>query len=161
MQKRLLKNHSPWRRWNYRRTAAKEHRKWSNRAHLFVEGNFGKRGDSRRLEKRAIICPIYKNGDRQLTAIVLEDVHTHLEVGAYKFNRVQKFKYLGTLITQNNIQEEIKARIHTGNRCYFGLNQLFKSRMLSKSLKVQLYEHLFHQWWCMDAKLGGFISATK
>lgn len=30
----------------------------------------------------------------------------HLKVGAYKFNRVQKFKYLGTLIMQNNeIQE--------------------------------------------------------
>jgi hypothetical protein len=72
-----------------------------------------------------------------------EDVHTHLEVGAYKFNRVQKFKYLCSLLTQNNeIQEEIKARIHAGNKCYFGLNKLFKSRMLSKSLKIQLYRTL-------------------
>jgi hypothetical protein len=75
--------------------------------------------------------------------VLPEDIHTHLEVGAYKFSRVQKFKYLGTLITQNNeIQEEIKARIHASNRCYFGLNKLFKSRMLSKRLKVQLYRTL-------------------
>jgi len=51
--------------------------------------------------------------------------------------------FLGTLLTQNNeIQEEIKARIHAGNRCYFGMNKLFKSRMLSMSLKVQLYRTL-------------------
>jgi len=76
-------------------------------------------------------------------SVLPEDVHTHLEVGAYKFNRVQKFQYLGTLITQNNeIQEEIKARIHAVNRCYFGLNKLFKSRILSKNLKIQLYRTL-------------------
>lgn len=28
-----------------------------------------------------------------------EDVHTYLEVGAYTFNRIQKFKCLGALIT--------------------------------------------------------------
>jgi len=33
-------------------------------------------------------------------AFLPEDVHTHLDVGAYKFNRVQKFKYLGTPLTQ-------------------------------------------------------------
>jgi len=56
-------------------------------------------------------------------AISSDDVTTHhLEVGTYQFNRVQEFKYLDTLITiytnltQNNeIQEEIKTRIQTGN----------------------------------------------
>jgi len=71
------------------------------------------------------------------------DVHTHLEVRAYKFSRVKKFKYLGTLVIQNNeIQKEIRARIHASNRCYFGLNKLFKSKMLSKNLKVHLYRTL-------------------
>lgn len=75
-----------------------------------------------------------------LRSVLSKDVHTHLEVGAYKFKRVQKFQYLGTLITQNNeIQGEIKARINAGSRCFFGLNKLFKSRILSKNLKIQLY----------------------
>lgn len=67
------------------------------------------------------------------------DVHNHLEVGAYKFNSVQEFKYLGTLIIENNeIREEIKARIQAGERSYFGSNKSFGSRKLSESLKMRL-----------------------
>lgn len=65
----------------------------------------------------------------------------HLDVGACEFNRVQKFECLGTLITRNNeIQEEMKARTHAGNRRCFESNKL--SRMPSKSLKAQLYRTL-------------------
>lgn len=68
-----------------------------------------------------------------------KEAHRHLEMGIYKFKRVKGFKYLGTLITQNNeIQEEIKTRIQAGNRYYFGLSMMFKSRNFSKNLKLQL-----------------------
>jgi len=45
-----------------------------------------------------------------------------LEIEINKFRRVQQFKYLGVLITQQNeISMEIKARIQAGNKCYFGM----------------------------------------
>jgi hypothetical protein len=66
-----------------------------------------------------------------------------LEVENYKFKRVQQFKYLGTLITQNNeIGTEIKARIQAANKCYFGLTMLLRSRVISKNLKSQIYQTL-------------------
>jgi len=66
-----------------------------------------------------------------------------LEVKNYKFKRVQQFKYLGTLITQQNeIGTEIKARIQAANKCYFGLTKLLKSRVISKNLKSQIYQTL-------------------
>ena len=35
------------------------------------------------------------------------------------FERVEEFKYLGTILTnQNSIAEEIKSRMRSGNACY-------------------------------------------
>jgi hypothetical protein len=36
------------------------------------------------------------------------------------FERVEEFKYLGTILTnQNSIPEEIKSRLRSGNTCYY------------------------------------------
>ena len=41
------------------------------------------------------------------------------------FERVEKFKYLRTTLTnQNSIQEEIKSRLKSGNACYHSLQNL-------------------------------------
>ena len=43
--------------------------------------------------------------------------------------RVEKFKYLGTTLTdQNSIQEEIKSRLKLGNACYYSVQNLLSSR---------------------------------
>ena len=40
-------------------------------------------------------------------------------------NRQQSFKYLGTLLTnQNSIQEEIKCGLKAGNSCYYSVQTL-------------------------------------
>ena len=48
--------------------------------------------------------------------------------------RVEEFKYLGKKLTnQNSIQEEIKSRLKLGNSCYYSVQNLFSSSLLSKS----------------------------
>jgi hypothetical protein len=51
--------------------------------------------------------------------------------------RVEEFIYLGTMLTnQNSIQEEIKNRLKSGNACYYSVQNLLSSRLLSKKLKI-------------------------
>jgi len=54
--------------------------------------------------------------------------------------RVEEFKYLGkTLTNQNSIQEEIKSRLKLGNVCYYSVQNLLSSSLLSKTLKIKVY----------------------
>ncbi|KAL4091796.1 hypothetical protein QTP88_026430 [Uroleucon formosanum] len=63
-----------------------------------------------------------------------------IEVEEYKFKRVDQFKYLGSIITQDNdIKTEISMRLQSANKCFFGLSKIFRSRAISKNLKVRMY----------------------
>ena len=54
--------------------------------------------------------------------------------------RVEEFRYFGTTLTsQNSIQEEIKCRLKLGNACYYSLQNLLSSSLLSKTLKIKIY----------------------
>ena len=44
-----------------------------------------------------------------------------------------------TLTNQNSIQEEIKSRLKLGNACYYSVQNLLSSRLLSKNLKIKIY----------------------
>ena len=49
--------------------------------------------------------------------------------------RVEEFKYLGTtLANQNSIQEEINSRLKLWNACYYSVQNLLSSRLLSKNV---------------------------
>lgn len=64
-------------------------------------------------------------------------------IGYYNFGIVDQFKYLGTILTKNNeMAKEIKARTHTGNKCFFGLIKLYRARSLSRDFKKPLYTTL-------------------
>ena len=50
------------------------------------------------------------------------------------FDMVDEFKYLGTMLTnQNSIQEEVKCRLRSGSACYLSVQSLLSSRFLSKT----------------------------
>jgi len=53
---------------------------------------------------------------------------------------MEEFKYLGTTLTnQNSIQEEIKSRLKLWNACYYSVQNLLSSSLLSKKLKIKIY----------------------
>ena len=54
--------------------------------------------------------------------------------------RVEEFKYLGTTLTnQNSVQEEIKITLKLGNACYYFVQNVLSSSLLSKTLKNKIY----------------------
>ena len=65
--------------------------------------------------------------------------HT-MKVDNSSIERVEEFKYLGkTLTNQNYIQEEIKNRLKLGNACYYSVQNVLSSSLLSKNLKIKIY----------------------
>jgi hypothetical protein len=47
---------------------------------------------------------------------------------------------LGTTLThQNSIQEEVNSRLKSGNACYYSVQNLLSSRLLSKNLRIRIY----------------------
>ena len=56
-------------------------------------------------------------------------------------DKVKTFKFLGSLLTnQNSIQEEIKCKLKAGDPCYYSVQTLLSSRLLSKNLKIKIYK---------------------
>jgi hypothetical protein len=52
-----------------------------------------------------------------------------------------KFKYLGSLINSKNAKsEDIKLRVAACERCFYSLGQTFRSRALSKTIKIAIYK---------------------
>jgi hypothetical protein len=50
---------------------------------------------------------------------------------------------LGTTLTnQNSIQEEVKSRLKSGNACYYSVQNLWSSRLLSENLNIRIYRSI-------------------
>ena len=63
-----------------------------------------------------------------------------MKIDSSSIERVEEFKYLGTTLTnKNSNQEEIKSRLKLGNACYYSVQNLLSSSLLSKKLKIKIY----------------------
>jgi hypothetical protein len=45
-----------------------------------------------------------------------------------------------TLTNQNDIHDEIKSRLNSRNACYYSVQNLLSSRLISKNLKIKIYK---------------------
>jgi len=51
-----------------------------------------------------------------------------------------KFEYLKRKLHYcNSVQEEIKSRLKLGNACYYSVQNLLSSSLLTKKLKIKIY----------------------
>jgi len=58
---------------------------------------------------------------------------------------VNSFKYLGAMVnSDNSIEEEIKEMIAAGNKAYHVHKKLFTSKLISRNVKIHLYNTLIH-----------------
>jgi hypothetical protein len=63
-----------------------------------------------------------------------------IKIDNSSFERVEEFKYLGTTLTnQNSIQEEVRSRLKSENRCYYSVRNLLSYRLVSKNLRIRIY----------------------
>jgi len=64
----------------------------------------------------------------------------HIELEVHKFKKVSQFKYLGSIIIQDNeLKTKVSLRIQLANKGYYRLERILKSRTLSQNLKIRMY----------------------
>jgi hypothetical protein len=78
-----------------------------------------------------------------LTGSFAASYNKSFEVWPQHVIRVEEFKYLGPMLTdQNPAQKEIRSRLKLGNACYHSVQNLLSSRLLSKNLKIKTYRNI-------------------
>jgi hypothetical protein len=65
----------------------------------------------------------------------------NIRIANESFENVVKFRYLRTILTnQNDVHDEIKSRLNSGNACYYSVQNLLTSSLISKNLKIKIYK---------------------
>jgi hypothetical protein len=72
--------------------------------------------------------------------LVSHDQNGDIKIGNRSFGTVSQFKYLGPAVKdQNLIQEKSRRRLNSGSACYHSVLNFLSSHLLSKNVKVRIY----------------------
>jgi hypothetical protein len=64
-----------------------------------------------------------------------------IELMGKKYEKVESFKYLGSVMTGvNDIETEVKTKIAVGNKCYYALGPILKRRSISQTITIRVYK---------------------
>ena len=78
----------------------------------------------------------------------------YINVGDMIIRKAETYKYLArhNFNRSNTVSEEIKSRVQIGNKIYFALQQLLKSKILSQNTKITIYKTIIRPTvtrnWC-------------
>jgi hypothetical protein len=75
----------------------------------------------------------------------------NIRIANESFEKLAKFKYFGTTLTNhNNIHDVPKSRLNSGNACYYSVQNILSSRLISKDLNIKTYKTNFASCavWC-------------
>jgi hypothetical protein len=83
-----------------------------------------------------------------------------IKIANRSFEGMEKFKYLGTTLTDKNcMHEEIKSRLNSRNVCYHSIQSFLSSHLLSRNLKVKIYKIIilpvvlcWCETWCLTSR---------
>jgi hypothetical protein len=64
-----------------------------------------------------------------------------IQIADGSFEDMEKLRYLGTTLTEQNcMHEEIKNKLNSRNACYYSIQTLLSSRLLSRNVTVKIYK---------------------
>ena len=79
-----------------------------------------------------------------------------------KYEKVESFKYLGSMMTSiNDIETEIKREIAVSNKCYYALGPILKRRSISQSIKIHLYKMIIRPIVIQDVPGGKDLNSGE
>jgi hypothetical protein len=70
-------------------------------------------------------------------------VHNNsIEIGSRRFEKIEKFKFLGMVInSKNNMTEIVQDRIQAGNKSYYANQMMLKNRYINRGLRCEYTKH--------------------